>query len=203
LLTYADVKDDVIANREIDFTKNETYFPQSSRIFVQISQFKGQFSLSNVLKKIREIGHVRYNFTNNNLMVFSSVGVYLEQIYAVPNELFAIFFFLIESIILFSMLLTFNLQIVFVMVLMVCSFVVSVSAFFLTLGMSFNFVTLVELIILPAFISEFIFYSPYLFLFKTLSNNNNTAANENETDSIYNGNEMEEFKDISFSQKIK
>jgi hypothetical protein len=85
---------------------------KSSRLYLQMKDFKGVRSEPELIHNLRELALYKYNFTEDALIVFTNIGLYLEQleeIYPTIISMFLITFevssyltFLLNSILLFK-----------------------------------------------------------------------------------------------------
>jgi hypothetical protein len=193
-------KDD-FANKSI----NDLFLPQT-RVYLQMSNFNGDFESTRLQQRIKKLANIRYNLTNDDLIVYSSVNTILEQISVLPGEFLSIYILIIESCFAFSLLFLFDLRVVFVLILIISSFFVSLLSSFVAFGFSFNMLNLLQFIILPALIPEFLFYTPYLLLYKTKykTNRRSLEAVKNRTDSIFlNVDPNDDTENKSFINQLK
>jgi hypothetical protein len=131
------------------------------------------------MQSLHEIAQDRYNFSANQLVIFSSVFIYLEQLEEILPSALAILILAVEGLFLVGGLpLIFDLRSLFILSLTAISLLLSIMSSLFYFNISLNIVTLFHLIMLPAFLFEFLLKIGYLFLFNTKSLSN-TLSKEN------------------------
>lgn len=139
----------------------------SSRIYLQFEKFTGSYDELETLEAIQSLAEEKYNYDKEFLIIFSAVNVFLEQLREIFPSVLSLFMLSIECLFLGSLFLVFDLQSIFIQMIIGISLVLSILSNIYVFNLSLNIVTLFQLIMLPAFLFEFLFYTLYLFLFKT------------------------------------
>ncbi len=178
---------DSIANNEIliddvnynNSTDPKTFEIKSSRIYLSFQNFLGSQTEMNVMNDIKYIAVNKYNFSlNDDLVVFSSVYVFFEQMEELTPTFITFILLNIECCILISFIILFDLQTILIMTLILISLIISIASNIFLFNFTLNMVVLVHFIMIPALISDF-FYSPlysYLYSFKFNQNKNDNLT---------------------------
>jgi hypothetical protein len=147
----------------------KTFEIKSSRIYLSFENFFGSQQEMNLMNDIKYLAVNKYNFTlNEDVVIFSSVYVFLEQMEELTPTLITFMLLNIECCILISFILIFDLKTIIIMTLILFSVLVSIASNIFLFNFTLNMMVLVHFIMIPALISEF-FYSPlysYLYSFK-------------------------------------
>lgn len=165
-------KDDVnfiIKNTSAPIDENN-FVITSSRVYLQMKNFTGSTDDLNLMLQIKDLAEEKYNFGKDDLIIFSPIFIYLEQMNEIYPTFIAIFLISFECIFLGSFVLMFDLRTIFILIIVEISFFISILANMVMLEISLNIVTQMHLIMLPAFLFEFFYHKAYLFLFKVQSN---------------------------------
>lgn len=153
----------------------KTFEIKSSRIYLSYRNFIGSQEEMNVMNDIKYLAVNKYNFTlNEDLVVFSSVYVFFEQMEELTPTFITFILLNIECCVLISFILIFDLRTILIMTLILISTLVSIASNIFLFNFTLNMVVLVHFIMIPALICE-LFYSPlysYLYSFKYDQNRN-------------------------------
>jgi len=138
-----------------------------NRVYVQLSQFAGSIKELNVMEEINYLAYEVYKYPREDLVIFSSIYTFLEQMGEIFPSIITLVMILLEGVFLGSLFLVFDLKSIFIEMLVFVSLVFSVFSNLYIFGITLNIVTMYQMIMLPAFLVEFLMYTMYLFLFKT------------------------------------
>ncbi len=141
----------------------------SSRIFLQMKKFTGMYDEVVMWNDLKVLAEEKYNFSRDSLVIFSSVYGLIEQLSEIFPSVIAILMLSVECLFFGGLFLVFDLKSIFIQIIIGVSLVVSILANMSFFNLSLNIVNLFQLIMLPAFIFEFLFYSLYLFLYQTVN----------------------------------
>ncbi|RMZ98318.1 patched domain-containing [Brachionus plicatilis] len=153
-----------LMNSEAPFTELNLTIPYS-RIFLSLKEFTGTQENVQTMNQLKSLATEKYNFTNQDLIIYSNVFLYLEQLNEIYPTFVAIFVLSFECIFFGSLMLIFDLRTILIIQLVGISYFVSVIANMVQFGISLNIVTMMQLIIIPAFLFEFFYHQAYLFLY--------------------------------------
>ena len=160
---YDDVVYSVAKSRH-DSIENEIQI-KSSRFYLQYKNFFGSTDEVDAMHELKFLAKEKYNLTEE-LIIFSPVFVYFEQLDELLTSFVSFFVLNLESIILVAFLFIFDVKSIVILAILVVSFVISILANLFLLGYSLNIITLIHFLMVPSFISEFFFGTGYLILYK-------------------------------------
>lgn len=140
-----------------------------NRVYLQIAKFVGSSKELEIMDNIQYLADTKYNFKRDEMIIFSSIYVYLEQLGEILPSTITLAASLLECVFFGSLFLFFDLKSVYLKLIVFISLLVSIFANFYAFEISLNIVTLYQMIMLPAFLIEFLFYTMHLFLYKTSS----------------------------------
>lgn len=136
-----------------------------SRIFLSLREFTGSQENVQTMNQLKSLALEKYNFTSKDVLIYSNVFLYLEQLNEIYPTFVAIFMLSFECIYFGSLMLIFDLRTILIIQLVGISYFVSVIANMVQFGINLNIVTMMQLIIIPAFLFEFFYHQAYLFLY--------------------------------------
>ena len=105
-------------------------------------------------------------FEKGEVFAFSAVYPYIEQLGEIFPSIFALVAILLESVFFISLFLLFDLRSIGIKMLVFLSLVLAIFSNLYIFNISLNIVTLYQMIMLPALLIEFFFYTMHLYLFK-------------------------------------
>lgn len=153
-----------LQNSTIMIQKSNFTIPYS-RIFLSLKEFTGSQENVQTMNQLKSLAVERYNFTTQDVMIYSNVFLYLEQLNEIYPTFLAIFVLSFECIYFGSLMLVFDLRTILIIQLVGISYFVSVIANMVQFNINLNIVTMMQLIIIPAFLFEFFYHQAYLFLY--------------------------------------
>ena len=174
-------RDDVVYNESLD---SEHFVINASRFYIQFKQFFGNEDEVEAMHELKWMALKKYNMTSDDVVIYSSIYLFLEQLDELDTTFISIFMLNLEAILLVSYLLIFDLKSVLILFLVCVSFVVSIVSSLYLFGYSLNIVTLVHFLIVPCFISEFLYPSSYLYLFKKNTSFSKNKAVKEDNDGL-------------------
>jgi hypothetical protein len=119
------------------------------------------------MHNMRWLAESRYHFARDEIMIFSTVNPYLEQLDEIGQSFLSIVILNVEAVVFIAFFLLFDLRSIFLLALALTSCFTSILASMVYLGLSLNIVTLGHFIMMPAFLCEFFLATSYLFVFKS------------------------------------
>lgn len=165
-------------------TKNKTLEIKASRVYLQMKNFSGTLDEVNLMHNLRQLAKTRYNFSEQDVIIFSPVFIFLEQLEEIIPAMVSVFLLNFESVLLASLFLLFDFRTLVIQLIVMISLLLSIISSAVIFNLTLNIVTLYHFLLLPALICEFIFNIPYFFLFKASALRKEQAesgqANENE-----------------------
>lgn len=159
-----DYRDDFVFNS----TAKEIF---AHRAYLQYRHFDGLTTELDLWHSLTDLAQEKYNFTKHNLIIYSSVFVYLEQLAEIVSSTVSMFVLSLESMFLVGLLFLFDIKSLLLLLCVVASFLLSLLSNLFLFGISLNVVTLFHLVIVPCFIVEFFYSTAYLFLFNAVKPN--------------------------------
>ncbi len=156
---------------DVNLVENNRSFIEisSSRMYLQMSKYTGSYDEVETWDNLQALAEEKYNFTKNDLFFFSSVYIFIEQLREIFPSVLSIFILSVECMFFGALVLVFDLKSIFIQLMIGSSLIVSIFSNLSLFGVSLNIATLFQLIMLPAFLFEFLFYTLYLFLYQTNS----------------------------------
>lgn len=151
-----------------------------NRIYVLLDKFTGSTKELYIMHQIKDLADYKYNFSRDDLIVFSSVYIFLEQLNEIFPSIFALITITAEAIFFGSLFLFFDLKSILIKLSVVVSLILSIFSNLYIFQISLNIVTLYHMIMLPAILIELMFYTTHLFLFKTSNTRNQASAEEDD-----------------------
>ena len=142
----------------------------ASRFYLQFKEFKGVLPEYNLITSLKQLAEEQYNLTSDQLIIYSVVDLYLEQIGELLPTLASIILLSLEFIYLFSLIFMFDLRTTLLLSLVLFSLIASVMSCMTLLKVTFNIITLTNYLMLPAFMVEFFFHISYLFVVAKYTN---------------------------------
>lgn len=143
-------------------TEQEVVF-EKVRLYVQIAKLIGSTKELNIMHDLQHMAEAQ--FEKGELIVFSSVYVYLEQLGEIFPSVLTLVTILVESVFFGSLFLFFDLRSICIKLLVFVSLILAIFSNLYIFGISLNIATLYQMIVLPALLIEFLFYTMYLFLY--------------------------------------
>ncbi len=204
---------------DINFVnENATFSIESSRIFLEFKNFFGSLKEVNLMQQLEYLAKERFNKHGNNVLIFSVVYPFLEQIEELTPSLISMFLLNIECILLVCIIFLVDLKSVLILLILLISFVLSVLSNVFLVGYTLNIVTLMHLIIIPSVVCEFFINNTYLYLYSTrrllkktinqdsnkliANSSNNNNNNNDESAKTENSSRLQEFfMQIDFRSK--
>lgn len=163
--------DDVIYddyyNSTVKSPKNHVFRINASRVYLEFQNFYGNRNDVDIIYRLNWLAQKKYNFSKDELIIFSPVNRAIEQISEMDQSFYSLFILTLESIMFVSFFLFFDLRSIFILVLVIASCLISVLGTIVYFGLTMNIFTLGYFIMLPAFLCEFFYTSGYLFLFRS------------------------------------
>lgn len=144
----------------------ETLNVSSSRLFLQMAKFDGTWDELVLMRTLKDLARLKYNFTRDELVLHSVVFPMLEQIGELTPSLITQLVIPLECTLLVALLFA-ELKSAFVLACVHISFVIGVVANLFLIGLSLNIVILMHLQLVSAIAIEFFVYMGYLYLFNT------------------------------------
>ena len=197
-------RDDVVFT-EPDPDNLELFQINGSKVYLQLQNFTGTLGEVDIMHQIPYLAETKYNFSKSDLIVYSPIYVFLEQIDELQPSLASMLLFTVESIVISSFFLYFDLKSVFLLFIIVSSAIIAIISNILFFGLNLNIVILYQILLLPALLSQFSFYLPYSFLFKAsqvLKKNKPKFVNSLKDGDNWSSNSTNDAKSIE-SAKIK
>lgn len=152
---------------DVVYEKNESkpFQMTASRIYLHYKNFFGNLSETETRHQLNWLAHTKYGYATDELIIYSIIDVFFEQMEQLPYSFFSIALLSIEAIVLVSFLLIFDLKTIFLMAAILISCVLAIFSNMILLGVKFDFVVLMHFILLPAFLCEFFLPAGYLYLY--------------------------------------
>lgn len=147
----------------------------ASRIYLQMSKFRGTMDEYNLMRYMKDLAREKYKYDDDTLIVYSAVFGYLEQLGELVPNMMAIFLITIECLFFGSLVLLFDLRSIALLMLVQGSFLLSVVSNMFLFGYDLNQITLMHLLMVPAFSFEFFYYLAYVYLFNMTTNGRTTT----------------------------
>ena len=143
---------------------DSTYSINSSRIYVQFKSFIGSQSELNTWHAINYLAYEKHNFTKENLIVFTTIQQVFEQMSEIKYEFFFITLITIDFIILIKFIYIFQLRFIYIHLVLVTSLFLSIISFLHLFQVQFNIISLLNFLIVPAIIIEYLSSIDYIYL---------------------------------------
>lgn len=157
-----------IVNITSGHTAEQEVVFEKIRLYVQIAKLIGSKKELNIMQDLQHMADTQ--FEKGELIVFSSVYVYLEQLGEIFPSVLTLVTILVESVFFGSLFLFFELRSICIKLLVFVSLILAIFSNLYIFGISLNIATLYQMIMLPALLTEFLFYTMHLFLYKTPDN---------------------------------
>jgi hypothetical protein len=141
---------------------------ESHRIYLQIENFSGTLQDLELMNSLKYLADKKYNLKKEDLVVFSVVFKYLEEMNELFPEFVSCFLLTLECLFFMGLFLFFDLNSIFILMLIYVSTIVSIFSVVFLFDISLNVVTLFQFIIIPSLVFEFFFYTPYIYLFRSV-----------------------------------
>lgn len=170
--SQANYEDDAfyrVVNETKNNLTNEVVVLDKSRVYVQLEGFTGSVSELNVMEDINYLAFEIYKYPRDELIIFSSVYLFLEQLGEIFPAIISLVAILIEGIFIVSLLYIFDLKSIIIEIFLLISLILSIFSNLYIFGITLNIVTMFQMIMLPAFLIEFLSYTMHLFLYKSQS----------------------------------
>ena len=148
--------------------QSKELFINSHRIYLQIENFSGTVQDLKLMNSLKYLADKKYDFKRDDLIIFSVVFKYLEEMNEIIPSIFSFFLLTFECLFFIGLLLSFDLNSIFILVLIYVSTVFSIFSFTFIFDVTLNIVTLFQYIMVPSLVFEFFFHTPYLFLYKSV-----------------------------------
>lgn len=136
----------------------------SSRFYLSMSNFYGKLDEVEMMYKLKWLAESKYNFSKDEIVIYSAVDVFLEQLDQINSSVSTIMLLSIESIILISFLVLFDLKSIFILSVILISCLLAILANMFLFGMSLNIVVLTHFLMVPAFLGDFFLYWIFIFM---------------------------------------
>ncbi|CAF0838566.1 unnamed protein product [Brachionus calyciflorus] len=160
---YHNLKDDFLSLDS--FKPNEENFEiSSSRVYLTMNKFDGTQEDLNLMKTLKNLAQQKHNFSNEDLIIYSYVFLYLDQIEEVFPSILSIIILSIELMSLTILIFLFNLKLFLIMFLITSSCLVSIVSNLITFGITLNIVSLMHSLFVPVIIFESFLCTNYAFL---------------------------------------
>jgi len=156
-------RDDAVFNEN---TLNTSLDIKASRVYLQFKNFSGTLDEVNLMHNLKSLAKTKYNFSESDMIIFSPVYIFLEQLEEILPSMVSIFLLNFESALLASFFILFDFKTLIIQIIMMISLLLSVIASAVVFNLTLNIVTLYHFLLLPALICEFLFNIPYFFLYK-------------------------------------
>jgi hypothetical protein len=168
-VVYDDYDTNVTEHHAKDKTehRHHVFNINATRIYAQYRNFYGTMADLEVMYNLRWLAEKKYHFKRDEIVIFSTVNPYLEQLDEMGQSFLSIAVLNLEAIVFVAFFLLFDLRSIFLLGLVITSCTVSTVAGIVYFGLSLNIVTLGHFMMLPAFLCEFFFTTGYLFIFKS------------------------------------
>ena len=159
-----------LKNSILDYNMNSTYSINESRIYVQFSNFYGTQNELDTWNKIRYIAYEKYNFTKDSLIVFTFVQQVFEQMDEVRYEFLFVIILAVDIIIILKFIYLCQLKFIYIHLIVVTSLFISIISILDLFQVQFNFISLLNFLIAPAIIVEYLSSINYIYLHQKFSN---------------------------------
>jgi hypothetical protein len=117
------------------------------------------------MNDIKHLAKYKYNFTDDEFLVYSSVNIFFEQMEELTPTFLTLILLNFECVILVSFFLLFDLKTIFLLAILICSTLVSIAASIFLFDFSLSLIVLVHFVMIPAFVCEFFYSATYLYLY--------------------------------------
>ncbi len=158
---------DFYKNDAILINHNDSFQITASRFYLSMGNFTGNLNerdLMHNLKQLSDNQASELNLTSSDLIVYSPVYIYLEQLDELLHTFLSILVISIESFTIISFFFLLDLPSIFFIFLINLSLILSTVANLILMGFTLNIVTVYNFLLLPALLNEFLIYSSFLFL---------------------------------------
>ena len=160
--------------------ENSSILIKSHRIYIQMDKFTGSSEEVDLMNDIQYLAEDKYKYSKQQLIIFSSVYIFLEQLNEIFPSIIALISLPMECVFVVSLFLMFDLKSIFIQSVIFVSLILSIFSNLYIFRISLNIVTLFQLIMIPSLLIEFLLYTGHLFLLKTppsLSGKQNKSSN--------------------------
>lgn len=157
------LEDDVVYNKSK--RQSEALEITASRVYLHYKNFFGDESEIEINERLEWLAYNKYGFKRDQLVFFSIIDVYFEQMAELKTQYLAIAILGIEAIVLIGFLFVFDLKTIFFLTITTVSFTLAVLAAMIISSVKLNFVVLMHFTMMPAFVAEFFVATPYLYLY--------------------------------------
>ena len=149
--------------------ENSNILIKSHRIYIQMDKFTGSSEEVDLMNDIQYLAEDKYQYSKQQLIIFSSVYIFLEQLNEIFPSIIALISLPMECVFVVSLFLMFDLKSIFIQSVIFVSLILSIFSNLYIFKISLNIVTLFQLIMIPSLLIEFLLYTGHLFLLKTPS----------------------------------
>lgn len=157
---YFMFEDDVV----YEHNESKPFEIRSSRVYLHYKHFFGDLHEADTNEKLNHLAQSKYGFARGEVVFYSIIDVFFEQMRELPSHYLSIAVLTIEALILFSFLIVVDLKTILLLALVLISFALSVFAGMILLAEKLNFVLLMHFMLVPGLTAEFFFSTPYLYL---------------------------------------
>jgi hypothetical protein len=162
--TEQDTNTSYLSKNRKKFDSTSNYFINSSRIYVQFKSFFGSQSELNTWQTIHYLAYEKYKFAKDDLIVFTFIQQVFEQMSEIKYEFFFITLIAIDFIILIKFLYICQLRFIYVHLILVTSLLLSIISFLNLFQIQFNIISLLNYLIVPAIVIEYLSSIDYIYL---------------------------------------
>jgi len=145
---------------------NKSLLIKASRVYLQFQNFSGTLDEVNLVHNLKSLAQTKYNYTENDVIIFSPVYIFLEQLEELIPSMVSIFLLNFESVLFASFFVLFDLRTLIIQLILMISLLLSIISSAVIFNLTLNIVTLYHFLLLPALVCEFVFNIPYFYLYK-------------------------------------
>jgi len=138
----------------------------SNRFYLQLAHFNGTQKELNSYNELFNLARLKYDWNETLLSVFTVVGPIFEQMNELYVELAMLLIFNIEAVFLVSFFSLFDLRTVCIHTLIHVSTYISVISISNLFRINLNFMYLLNFLMVPAMVNEFLGYLSHIYVFK-------------------------------------
>ena len=150
----------------------------ASRVFLQFENFTGTLEERNLMLNLKFLAETKYNFSQQDVIIYSPIYSFLEQLDELLPTFISIFVLNFECVLFVSFFFLFDLSSMMILLAVNISLLFSIVANTLMLNLTLNIVTLYHFLLLPAVVSEFLFFISYSYLFSVSAKIRKCGGNE-------------------------
>jgi hypothetical protein len=140
----------------------------ANRLFLQFTDFDGSKLQLNAYKDVEYLAYNVYNYTRDELLVYTPIGPYLEQIDELKSSFLIICMLSVESLLIAQFFYIFDLRLVYISALINTSLFASIMSIMYLLNVTLNIVSLMHFLMIPAIMNEYFAYINYTYKYNEL-----------------------------------